>query len=182
MCPADKAIYNADSYSFVAAGVWFSNKLGKEVPKPADPPSATMKRADNSSCPASDMLPFDGDENDPPGNSQSPSSSGTSPTSTPTPTESVYCTNPSLEDGDGICTCNYGTVTFTTFTPSGGPGNECHASTIVPPEQRRAVYTTTAWYLICACCPRDWILRTMKDSSGQGQTGISTKILQSSMS
>jgi hypothetical protein len=37
---------------------------------------------------------------------------------------SLYCTNPSLEDGDGFCTCNQGTVT-TTITPAGGPGNTC---------------------------------------------------------
>ena len=41
-----------------------------------------------------------------------------------TPAPSLYCTNPSLEDGDGICTCNEGTFT-TTITPVGGPGNAC---------------------------------------------------------
>jgi hypothetical protein len=65
-------------------------------------------------------------------------------TSAPGPTPSVYCTNPSLEDGDGLCTCNVGTFIFTTFTPVGGPGNSCGESTIVPPQspQRRRVYTT----------------------------------------
>jgi len=37
---------------------------------------------------------------------------------------SLYCTDPSLEDSDGLCTCNQGTVT-TTITPAGGPGNTC---------------------------------------------------------
>jgi hypothetical protein len=54
-------------------------------------------------------------------------------TTPPSSTASVYCSNPSLEDGDGLCTCNVGTLTFTTFTPSGGPGNSCQASTILPP-------------------------------------------------
>jgi hypothetical protein len=74
---------------------------------------------------------------------RSPSSSSTI-TSAPAPTASVYCTDTSLEDGDGLCTCNVGTLTFTTFTPGGGPGNSCQASTIVPPHppQRRAMYTT----------------------------------------
>lgn len=40
------------------------------------------------------------------------------------PSASLYCSNPSLEDGDGICTCTQGTVT-TTITPVGGPGNAC---------------------------------------------------------
>jgi hypothetical protein len=37
---------------------------------------------------------------------------------------SLYCTKPSLEDGDGICTCTQGTVTKT-ITPAGGPGAAC---------------------------------------------------------
>lgn len=45
---------------------------------------------------------------------------------------SLYCTNPSLEDGDGICTCNQGTFT-TTITPAGGPGNNCPTTLNVPP-------------------------------------------------
>lgn len=49
-----------------------------------------------------------------------------SPPPTPTPT-SLYCTNPSLEDGDGLCTCTQGVVT-TTITPAGGPGNSCPTS------------------------------------------------------
>jgi hypothetical protein len=57
----------------------------------------------------------------------------------------VSCNNNSPEDGDGRCTCYVSkNVTFTTFEPSGGPGNSCGASTISPPPQRRAVYTTMA--------------------------------------
>jgi len=52
-------------------------------------------------------------------------SSPTTATVTSAPaTPSLYCTDPSLEDGDGLCTCNQGTVT-TTITPAGGPGNAC---------------------------------------------------------
>ncbi|KAI9759243.1 MAG: hypothetical protein M4579_002452, partial [Chaenotheca gracillima] len=37
------------------------------------------------------------------------------------------CTNPSLEDGDGLCTCNLGSKS-TVITPAGGPGNTCPSS------------------------------------------------------
>lgn len=52
-------------------------------------------------------------------------SAAASPTITsPAAVPSLYCTNPSLEDGDGICTCTQGSVT-TTITTVGGPGNAC---------------------------------------------------------
>lgn len=47
----------------------------------------------------------------------------------PSSTASIYCSNPSLEDGDGLCTCVSASTTFTTFTPSGGPGNSCQVTT-----------------------------------------------------
>ena len=62
--------------------------------------------------------------------------SGPTSTAPPSSTASVVCSNTSLEDGDGLCTYNVGTLTFTTFTPSGGPGNSCRASTIVPLHSR----------------------------------------------
>lgn len=81
-----------------------------------------------------------------PGSSPAYSSSTTvsslTTTAPPSSAASVYCSNPSLEDGDGLCTCNVGNVTFTTFTPSGGPGNSCQASTIVPPAQPSEAYTS----------------------------------------
>jgi hypothetical protein len=55
----------------------------------------------------------------------------------------VTCNDSSLEDGDGLCTCYISTtMIFTTFTPGGGPGASCGISTIEPPAQRRAAYTT----------------------------------------
>lgn len=63
-------------------------------------------------------------------------------TALPSSSASVYCSNTSLEDGDGLCTYNIGTLTFTTFTPSGGPGNSCQASTIVPHRKRREAHTS----------------------------------------
>ena len=61
-----------------------------------------------------DKLPYDG-------------TSGSNP-----PCVDLLCTNPSLEDGDGICTCTGTGVTPTptyTITPAGGPGNLCPSST-----------------------------------------------------
>lgn len=42
ICPAAVAFINADSYAFLAAGVWFSKQLGKEIPVPSC--TATSKR------------------------------------------------------------------------------------------------------------------------------------------
>lgn len=43
VCPAAVAMINADSYGFLAAGVWFSHKTGKVLPVPACA-AATSKR------------------------------------------------------------------------------------------------------------------------------------------
>ena len=48
------------------------------------------------------------------------------------PCATIDCTNPSLEDGDGICTCYKvgGPASYTiTITPPGGPGNVCPTTT-----------------------------------------------------
>lgn len=52
------------------------------------------------------------------------------PTSTPSPscTPLTDCSNPSLEDGNGLCTCTASSATVT-ITPSGGPGNACPTQT-----------------------------------------------------
>jgi hypothetical protein len=52
------------------------------------------------------------------------------------PVTTVACGNTSPEDSDGLYTCSVGTFVFTTFTPSGGPGNDCGASTMVPQGDR----------------------------------------------
>lgn len=57
------------------------------------------------------------------------------PTTTATP--SLYCSDPSLEDSDGLCTCNEGSVT-TTVTPVGGPGNAC--PTVLALAKRSSLY------------------------------------------
>lgn len=44
---------------------------------------------------------------------------------TATTTAAFLCSNPSLEDGDGLCTCSVGSSLVGTYTPSGGPGNSC---------------------------------------------------------
>ena len=60
-----------------------------------------------------------------------------SPTITSAPSASVNCGNTSPEDSaDGLCTCSAGSLISTTFTPSGGPGNDCGASTIILPGAR----------------------------------------------
>ncbi|KAI1857104.1 hypothetical protein JX265_011305 [Neoarthrinium moseri] len=134
ICPPDRAIYNADSYSFVAAGVWFSNKLGKEVPLPPDPPTPATRRQDGSeSCPVDDSLPFDGDESDPP----PVASSSVAPSPTSDPSSSVApspTTDPSSSKApqDPISS---------SATEDPSPSSAVLAGT----QQRRAVYTTTLW-------------------------------------
>ena len=56
-----------------------------------------------------------------------------SPTITSAPSPTVNCGDNSPEDSDGLCTCSVASLIFTTFTPSGGPGNDCGAKTIIPP-------------------------------------------------
>jgi hypothetical protein len=59
-CDAELSEHNADSWSFVAAGVYFSNECNKAIPTP-DPPAAKVKKRD--SCPIiDDYIVWDGDE------------------------------------------------------------------------------------------------------------------------
>lgn len=66
--------------------------------------------------------------------------------SSPTTSSSVSadCSNPSLEDGDGLCTCHAGSAT-TVVTPDGGPGNTC-PETIpgFPPQSTKTSMSPTA--------------------------------------
>lgn len=73
------------------------------------------------------------------------------------PTASIGCSNPSLEDGDGLCTCTQGSFT-TTITPAGGAGNACPTTltgvppqTGIPPTSTTAAATSTAFATAFGC-------------------------------
>jgi hypothetical protein len=141
ICPATTAPKNADSYAFVACGVWFSSKLsaGSFVPLPPSAPPTGAKAKREEDCDPSDWLPIDAfDDDDPPPPASStaatPSTRTAATPTTITPKPTVTCNNNSLEDGDGLCTCYISrSITFTTFTPTGGPGAACSPIAIPPP-------------------------------------------------
>ncbi len=59
VCSPDRALYNADSYSFVASGIWFTYKLGKPVDLPPGPPVSITGRKRVIGCPEDDILAVD---------------------------------------------------------------------------------------------------------------------------
>lgn len=71
-CPEDLEIKNADTWSFVAAGVYFSDKCGKEIPLPDLPTKRSVQRSRvmrdvsvkrRDGCDGlDDYIKFDGDE------------------------------------------------------------------------------------------------------------------------
>ncbi|KAL8699462.1 MAG: hypothetical protein Q9201_005989 [Fulgogasparrea decipioides] len=115
-CPA-KAIYKVwVERSLVTTHEWAAS--GNQVP---DGAPGKMKRAAEPVCSLRQTGTFTAAGT----NTANPTATDSVPPSgTSIPTESLQCSNPSLEDGDGICTCTQGTVT-TTITPAGGPGNTC---------------------------------------------------------
>ncbi|KAJ0382123.1 hypothetical protein COL922a_013189 [Colletotrichum nupharicola] len=66
ICPADYSENNADTYSFVAAGIFFSKRCNKVIPYPATtgPPASGggTKRQVITSCPMADYVVWDGDD------------------------------------------------------------------------------------------------------------------------
>ncbi|KAF5511096.1 Lipase [Colletotrichum siamense] len=66
ICPADYSENNADTYSFVAAGIFFSKRCQKVIPYPATtgPPASGggTKRQVIDSCPMADYVVWDGDD------------------------------------------------------------------------------------------------------------------------
>ncbi|KAK2774669.1 esterase family protein [Colletotrichum kahawae] len=65
-CNADLSENNADTYSFVAAGIFFSKRCNKAIPhpQPQDRPASAggTKRQIITSCPVSDYVVWDGDD------------------------------------------------------------------------------------------------------------------------
>jgi hypothetical protein len=61
-CDADLTAQNADTYSFLAAGVFFSAQCGRDIPLSGPPAPAKRRLAERqTSCPAeSDMIFYDG--------------------------------------------------------------------------------------------------------------------------
>ncbi|KAF2280019.1 uncharacterized protein EI97DRAFT_454956 [Westerdykella ornata] len=58
ICDAEKSAENADTYSFVAAGVGFSKLCKRAIPLPPAP-SAKRALSRRAECPADDAIPFD---------------------------------------------------------------------------------------------------------------------------
>lgn len=122
-CPA-KAIYKVwVERSLVTTHEWAAS--GNQVP---DGAAGKMKRAAEPTCSLGQTGTFTATGT----NTANPTATDSvSPSVTPTPIGDFQCSNPSLEDGDGLCTCTQGTVTFTT-TPAGGPGNTCETAVVIP--------------------------------------------------
>ncbi|KAK4208669.1 SGNH hydrolase-type esterase domain-containing protein [Rhypophila decipiens] len=87
-----------------------------------------------------------------------------------TPKPDLSCSFPSLENNDGLCTCWFDEVPFTTFTPDGGPGNDCHSSTIATPSSLLAptATTTTADPKISPANPNNFYWAVIGDSWSSG--------------